>query len=150
EFELVITDLWNRAMPMIRYAIGDVARRADGVCPSGRGLERLSRVSGRTADFLYRPDGTPVFGISLLDTYIIHIPGIHQAQMVQNELRRIDVRVVPTADYGPETERAIQQVVGREFGADVRAVVSRVERLEQTERGKYRFSICNISRPPPT
>lgn len=147
EYELVVTDLLNRAMPMVRYAIGDVVRRAEGTCPSGRGLERLARVSGRTADFLYRPDGTPVFGISLLDTYIIHIAGIHQAQMVQNEPYRIDVCVVPTAEFGPETERAIQQVVAREFGADVRAVVSRVERLEQTERGKYRFSVCNISRP---
>lgn len=147
EYELVITDLLNRAMPMIRYAIGDVARKAGGACPSGRGLERLARVSGRTADFLYRPDGTPVFGISLLDTYIIHIPGIHQAQMVQNEPHRIEVRVVPTADFGPQTEQAIQKVVAGEFGADVQAVVSRVERLEQTERGKYRFSVCNISRP---
>jgi phenylacetate-CoA ligase len=150
EYELVITDLWNRAMPMVRYVIGDLARRAEGACPGGRGLERLARVSGRTADFLYRPDGTPVFGISLLDTYIIHIPGIHQAQMVQNELHRIDIRIVPTADYSPETERAVQQVVATEFGADVQAVVSRVERLEQTERGKYRFSVCNISRPQPT
>lgn len=147
EYELVITDLLNQAMPMIRYAIGDVARKAGGACPSGRGLERLARVSGRTADFLYRPDGTPVFGISLLDTYIIHIPGIHQAQMVQNDPYRIEVRVVPTAEFGPQTEQAIQKVVAGEFGADVQAVVSRVARLEQTERGKYRFSVCNISRP---
>jgi phenylacetate-CoA ligase len=147
ESELVITDLFNRAMPMIRYAIGDVACSAVGSCPSGRGLERLARVSGRTADFLYRPDGTPVFGISLLDTYIIHIPGIRQAQMVQNELRRIDVRVVPGAGFGPATEQAIQAVVSGEFGPDVRAAVSVVDRLEQTERGKYRFSICNIEPP---
>ena len=147
EYELVITDLWNRAMPMIRYAIGDVVRKADGPCPSGRGLERLERVSGRTADFLYRPDGTPVFGISLLDTYIIHIPGIRQAQIVQNELRRIDVYVVPTAEFGPDTTTAIQQVIAREFGPDVQVNVSRVSQLQQTERGKYRFSICNIPRP---
>jgi phenylacetate-CoA ligase len=147
EYELVLTDLLNRAMPMIRYAIGDVARKAGVTCPGGRGLERLARVSGRTADFLYRPDGTPVFGISLLDTYIIHIPGIHQAQMVQDDPYRIDVRVVPTSEFGPQTEQAIQKVVAGEFGADVQAVVSRVERLEQTERGKYRFSVCNISRP---
>lgn len=147
EFELVVTDLWNRAMPMIRYAIGDIARRAFGPCPSGRGLERLSRVSGRTADFLYRPDGTPVFGISLLDTYIIHIPGIHQAQMVQNAVDQIEVFVVPTKEFGSTTETEIQSVIAREFGPGVRSIVSRVDKLEQTERGKYRFSVCNIPRP---
>ena len=134
-------------MPMMRYAIGDIARIADGQCPSGRGLPRLARVSGRTADFLYRPDGTPVFGISLLDTYVIHIPGIRQAQMVQNAVDRIDVYVVPTPDFGPATATAIQAVIEREFGPGVQAVVTRVDKLQQTERGKYRFSVCNIARP---
>jgi phenylacetate-CoA ligase len=147
EYELVITDLLNRAMPMIRYAIGDLGQRATIPCTSHRGLERLGRVSGRTADFLYRPDGTPVFGISLLDTYVIHIPGIRQAQMVQNELRAIDVNVVPDSGYGPESERAIQAVITREFGPEVRARVAVVTALEQTARGKYRFSICNIDAP---
>jgi phenylacetate-CoA ligase len=144
EYELVITDLFNRAMPMIRYAIGDVAHKAEGPCPTGRGLARLARVSGRTADFLYRPDGTPVFGISLLDTYIIHIPGIRQAQMVQNDLNAINVNVVPSEGFGADTEDAIRGVIAREFGPGVAVHIRRVERLEQTERGKYRFSICNI------
>lgn len=147
EYELVITDLFNKAMPMIRYAIGDIVRKSDGACPSGRGLERLQRVSGRTADFLYRRDGTPVFGISLLDTYIIHIPGIHQAQMIQNQPDLIDIFVVPTGEYGPGTEQAIKDVITREFGADVGATVTKVGKLKQTERGKYRFSVCNISPP---
>jgi phenylacetate-CoA ligase len=147
EFELVVTDLFNRAMPMIRYAIGDVVQKAEGSCPSGRGLERIARVSGRTADFLYRPDGTPVFGISLLDTYMIHIPGIHQAQLVQNEYELIEVNIVPTQDYGHETELEIQQVITREFGNGVLSRVRLVDKLEQTERGKYRFSVCNVRRP---
>lgn len=146
EYELLVTDLLNRSMPMIRYAIGDVVRKTVGTCESGRGLERLERVSGRTADFLYRPDGTPVFGISLLDTYIIHIPGIHQAQMIQNDLYRIDVLVVPTVQFGSHTIRALEEVIRKEFGDSVCAAVTIVEKLEQTARGKYRFAICNLPR----
>jgi phenylacetate-CoA ligase len=147
ESALIITDLFNRAMPMLRYAIGDVVRRSEGNCPSGRGLERLERVSGRTADFLYRPDGTPVFGISLLDTHIIHIAGIRQAQMIQNHPRRIDILIVPTNEYGPYSESAVRRVIGTEFGPDVEAAIQIVDTIVQTERGKYRFSICNIERP---
>ncbi len=147
EYELVITDLLNKAMPMIRYVIGDVGEPVTGPCPSGRGLERLRRVSGRTADFLYRPDGTAVFGISILDTHIIHIPGVHQAQIVQNELHRLEVNVVPEQGFGADSERAIQSVVEKEFGGDVEAVIRVVDSLGQTQRGKYRFSVCNI--PPP-
>jgi phenylacetate-coenzyme A ligase PaaK-like adenylate-forming protein len=134
-------------MPMIRYAIGDVAHKAAGG-QSRRGLERLQRVSGRTADFLYRPDGTPVFGISLLDTYIIHIRGIHQAQMIQNDVYRIDVLIVPTRDFDADTVRGVEEAIAKEFGRDVKAVVTTVEKLKLTERGKYRFSICNIPTRP--
>ena len=149
ESELVITDLFNRAMPMIRYAIGDVARVDSVARPSDRGLARLARVSGRTADFLYRPDGSSVFGISLLDTYIIHIAGITQAQLIQNQRSVIEVRVVPSPDFSDATVRSVCDVVRREFGPEMQTLVTCVEKLDQTERGKYRFSICNIPRPTP-
>jgi phenylacetate-CoA ligase len=145
EFELVITDLFNRAMPMIRYAIGDVARPAQGACPSGRGLERLERVSGRTADFLYREDGTPVFGISILDTFVIHIPGIRQAQIVQEALDHLTVNLVPDKNFGPETEMQLRNVFVDQFGSSVTVHIITVDQLPQTERGKYRFSICLIN-----
>ena len=144
EFELVITDLFNRAMPMIRYAIGDVAQPAPGPCPSGRGLERLERVSGRTADFLYRNDGTPVFGISILDTFVIHIPGVRQAQIVQESLDHLTVNLVPDKNFGPETETQLRNVMSDQFGASVAVDIITMDRLPQTERGKYRFSICKI------
>ena len=147
EKELVITDLFNQAMPMIRYAIGDVARLDPRAGPSERGLSRLQRVSGRTADFLYRPDGSSVFGISLLDTYIIHIAGITQAQLVQNQLSTIEVRIVPSPHFSDATVESIRDIVKNEFGPGVQALVTCVEKLEQTERGKYRFSVCNIRRP---
>ena len=145
-----MTDLFNRAMPMIRYAIGDLVRRAEGPCPSGRGLERFARVSGRTADFLYRPDGTPVFGISILDTYVIHIPGIKQAQIVQEELRRFVINVVADEGYGAESEDALRGVMAEQFGSDVAVNVLLTDGLPQTERGKYRFSVCKVDPPAGT
>jgi phenylacetate-CoA ligase len=145
EYELVITDLFNRAMPMIRYAIGDVARPARGPCPSGRGLERLERVSGRTADFLYRPDGTPVFGISLLDTFIIHIPGVRQAQIVQEALNHLTVNLVPDKSFDADTETKLRSVLADQFGTSVSVEIITMDQLPQTERGKYRFSICKIT-----
>lgn len=144
EFELVVTDLFNRAMPMIRYAIGDVVRKASGPCPVGMGLERIAGVSGRTADFLYRVDGTPVFGISILDTYIIHIPGIKQAQIVQESLERFVVNIVPDENYSEVTATEVRHVLEQQFGTSVTIDVEPVAALPQTERGKYRFSICNI------
>src|SRR5207249_8098782 len=40
---VVVTDLTNRAMPIIRYQVGDVAVLSDRVCTCGRGLPLLER-----------------------------------------------------------------------------------------------------------
>ena len=48
--------LHNFAMPLIRYAIGDLAE-VGAACPCGRTLPVLRRVLGRTRDMLVLPSG---------------------------------------------------------------------------------------------
>jgi phenylacetate-CoA ligase len=54
--EMVVTDLWNRAMPFIRYRNGDSVEFLKGNCGCGRELP-LIRVRGRTNDILISRDG---------------------------------------------------------------------------------------------
>jgi phenylacetate-CoA ligase len=62
--ELVVTGLGLTSMPLIRYKMGDIATGVAGPCECGRGLGLLTRVQGRTAHAIRRPDGalitTPV------------------------------------------------------------------------------------------
>ncbi|MCG8697644.1 MAG: hypothetical protein MI922_06280, partial [Bacteroidales bacterium] len=56
--EIVITNLTNHAMPLIRYRIGDTGSLAEGVCSCGRGFPRLQDVTGRVfAHFLKKGGG---------------------------------------------------------------------------------------------
>ena len=63
--EVIVTDLLNFAMPMIRYRIGDMAVSKEGDCVCGRGLPRLQKVEGRVTDFLVGSDGRLVSGAFL-------------------------------------------------------------------------------------
>jgi phenylacetate-CoA ligase len=141
---LIITDLLNRAMPLIRYEVGDLGIAETGTCPCGRGLPRLREVSGRSADFLYTPDRVPVFGISILDTFVIHIPGIKQCQIVQDRYDHLDIHVVRDTGFTDESLVQLGRSVVHIFGERMRYDVHWVEAIPQTERGKYRFSICRI------
>ena len=49
---VVVTDLVNRAMPIIRYQVGDTAALASGQCRCGRGLPLLDSIAGRVADYV--------------------------------------------------------------------------------------------------
>ena len=142
---LIITDLLNRAMPIIRYEIGDYGIMLKGNCQCGRGLPRLKEITGRTADFLYTPNKRPVFGISILDTFVIHIPGFKQVQIVQDKYDHLDFNIIKdNSTFSDESLAKLKANVIEIFGPDMKYDIHFVDRIKQTERGKYRFSICNI------
>lgn len=145
---VVVTDLINRGMPIIRYEVGDLATIAPGTCSCGRGLPRLGRVFGRTTDILYAPDGRQISGVSVLDTFVIHIPGVNQAQIVQDRIDHLRIRVVRSPDFGDESIRQFADAVREVFGPSMNHDLEFVELIEPTERGKFQFTICEID--PPT
>lgn len=48
--EIVITTLWNEAMPIIRYKTGNISRLIAQPCKCGSNLHRMGNVEGRIAD----------------------------------------------------------------------------------------------------
>lgn len=52
EANIVVTDLINYGMPLIRYSIEDKGVISNQVCSCGRGLPLVDRIVGRQADFL--------------------------------------------------------------------------------------------------
>ncbi|HUV30009.1 MAG TPA: phenylacetate--CoA ligase family protein [Acidobacteriota bacterium] len=142
--DLVITDLVNRGMPFIRYEIGDTATTLGGACACGRGLPRLGRVSGRTADILYTPEGRKISGISILDTFVIHIPGLRQVQIVQEKPDQVTFKIVKDADFGQHTLEKLARTVSGVFGPAMKYDIEYVTQIPMTPRGKYQFSVSRL------
>ncbi len=144
---VVVTDLSNFAMPLIRYAIGDVATWADRVCPCGRGLPLLESIEGREADYVVTADGRLVSGISLTENFALLVPGVAQIQIVQEELRRFLFRIVRGGDWGPASDRRLAELVAERFGKSTRYRCEFVELIPQEPSGKYRFCISHVPHP---
>jgi phenylacetate-CoA ligase len=141
---IVVTDLFNRGMPFIRYRIEDVGVPSDRECPCGRGLPLMERVTGRVADYLKRSDGSLVAGVSLVERTLTAIPGIEQMQIVQHALEEIVLNVVRAPDYSAATEQQLLAEFRAVFGPQVRVKPVYMDRIPQERSGKYRFSICKI------
>ncbi len=144
EGTIVISDLLNRGMPMIRYRIEDVGVPSDRTCACGRGLPLMERVTGRVADYLKRRDGSMVAGVSLVERTLTAIPGIEQLQVVQPTYEEIVLNVVRAPDFTPATEQALIAEFHAIFGAGIGIRPHYVERIPQEQSGKYRFAICRI------
>lgn len=144
EANIVVTDLVNRGMPLIRYQVEDRGVPSDRTCPCGRGLPLMERVAGRQADFLKRPDGSLVAGVSLVERTLTAIPGIEQMQLVQDELHRVRAKVVKDNRFDEMAEHRLRNELQTVFGEKVTVEIQYLPALDQTRSGKYRFAICTV------
>jgi phenylacetate-CoA ligase len=144
---VVVTDLTNRAMPLLRYQVGDVASWSARTCPCGRGLPLLERVEGREADFVVTPAGELISGISLTENFALHVPGVAQLQIVQEEVRRFVFRIVRGPDFGPASLRRLRRLVAERFGPGVAFACEYPERIAPEPSGKFRFCISRVDNP---
>ncbi len=99
---VVITDLFNRATPLIRYnGLGDYAVRKTGLCSCGRPLPLLTRLEGRMADSVVLPSGRMVHPYSLT-LALEDIPHLNKFQIRQE--RPDYIRVLLVKDRTREAE----------------------------------------------
>jgi len=114
---VVVTDLFNRATPLIRYSgLGDYAIRKEGMCPCGRPLPLLARVEGRMVDSVILPDGQTVHPYSLT-LALEHVPHLNKFQIRQE--RPDYVRVLLVKDKTPEA-RGVSFAQDSDIGRDIR------------------------------
>jgi phenylacetate-CoA ligase len=145
---ILVTDLLNRAMPLIRYRIGDVGAWAPGACPCGRGLPRLRHVTGRTTDFLVGCDGRLVSGVFLATYVVAHRPGLGQVQIRQDRAGAVTYRVKPGRDFRPEADRDYLLRATRPYlGDQAQVEMEVVEELPAEPSGKFLFSRSTVAPP---
>src|SRR5581483_196040 len=106
KFSLVGTPFWNRAQPLLRYDIGDIAVLPEAATdPAERerislGMSPFLGIEGRRSDCLRLSDGSRVFG---LDRIPSGVDGAASVQIVQMALGSVMMVVVPNARYSEET-----------------------------------------------
>jgi len=142
--ELVCTGLLNADMPLIRYRIGDRGALAASPtpCQCGRTLPSLAAVEGRVDDVLFTSDGRR---IGRLDPVFKADLPVREAQIVQDTLRRVRIRYVPTANFTPEAARTLVERLQARMG-NVAVVLEPVAEIPRTAAGKFRAVVCNV--PP--
>ena len=143
--KLLVTDLSNAAMPLIRYEIGDVVTLSDAPCPCGRGLPVIEKVEGRDADFVVTPSGSLISGISLTENFALHIRGAAQVQIIQETTTHLRVRLVADDAFTDASHRQVAKLVLDTFGPTMRCDVEFLDVIPQEPSGKYRFCISKVA-----
>ncbi len=143
--KLLVTDLTNAAMPLIRYRVGDVVQPTDRACDCGRGLPLIEAIEGRDADYVVTPSGALISGISLTENFALHITGAAQVQIVQETVTYIRIRMVADETFADASRRQIAKLVRDTFGPAMRFDVELLDAIPQEPSGKFRFCISKVA-----
>ncbi len=134
--EIVVTPLYNYAMPLIRYRLGDLARAANRPCACGRHMPLIGEVLGRTRNMFVRPDGQR-FWPDMDSAVPSRLVAYRQCQFVQLDRRTIEFRYVPVADDQIEDREALAAYVREELFDEASLAFTRVRAIERTGSGKF-------------
>lgn len=143
---ILVTDLLNYAMPLIRYRIGDLGAFATGDCPCGRGLPRLAALHGRSTDFLVGADGRLVSGIFLATYVVAHRPSLGQVQIRQDRAGSVLYRVRPSRSFDAVADLDYLRTATRQhLGERAEAETELVDDLPTEPSGKFLFSRSTVT-----
>ncbi len=152
---LLVTNLFNRTLPMIRFEVSDLVAIDPSRCACGRTLPRLHAVQGRLDDVINLPDarGEPVPVHPTQFSLVAADPAVREFQVVQRETL-IVLRLVLRDDAAPSTAgqvaRAVTERLGT-LGVERPAVETEtVAAIERTAAGKLKLVVIEqrASDPP--
>jgi len=145
--EVVVTNLDNYAMPIIRYRIGDFAVPAFGICDCGRKLPMIKRIEGRSEDIIKTSDGKR-WPSTILDFLLKELAfkkgSIAQYKVIQNKLDNLEFQLVPGETYSFTSEAFLRDKCLKYFGKIMDIKINLVDHIPREKSGKLRDFVSTI------
>lgn len=145
--EIVITDLTNTCVPLIRYRLGDLAEAVDNSykCACGRWLYRIGEIKGRTQAIIIGKDGQLLPGTFFAHLIKDYWYAIKQFQVVQEKIGEIDLKVIKGGRFSNKILETIILEIKKYLGDDLIINIHFVENIPLGKTGKHYHSISRLN-----
>ena len=145
---VILTTLDNPAMPLVRYAIGDMAVAGDGRhCPCGHSAPLLPRVLGRRVPLL-EIGGEHVSPWGVL-ARMHELDFVQQFQLVQPAGNELHARILARPDQHVD-RAAVSRLIAEELPGLMSIEVSEVEEFARLPSGKAMPALAEPTFPTPS
>ena len=136
------TNISNRAFPLIRYDVGDIAQVSGQTCDCGRPGRVIDAIDGRREDYVVLPSGALV---GRLDHIFKDQLRVREAQIYQPDLRHVVLRLVVAHDFTTRDDHALVSAARTWLGNALRIEIQHLNALPRTPAGKLRFVISDLT-----
>lgn len=143
---VVVTSLSAKAMPLIRYRLGDLAIKL----PAARYPEKrelcyplLQKVLGRDTDIVKTRSGKYMIVHSFTGIFE-HIPEIRQFRVLQRNLDEIMIEYIPDRGFQPSLLEDVTRKIHAGLGEQLPVHFKQVERIPATPSGKPQIIVSQL------
>ena len=136
--KIVVTDLYNRAHPFIRYELGDL-----GQLSTKSTLQRpiLESLTGRTSDFITLPSGKIAAGLTfyyVTKTVMTKDANVKEFIVEQIEIDTFKIDYVATEALSQPQQKAVQLAVDKYLEPNLKLIFEQKTILEREVSGKLK------------
>jgi phenylacetate-CoA ligase len=138
------TNLYNFAMPLIRYSHDDLIEIApeDERCSCGRTLPLAKSILGRCKDTIMTPDGRYV---PKMHDILNRVEGIMLGQIIQEELDKLVIKICKFQEFCVQREKELIKMASSLLGPNVEIELKYIKFEELVNiRRKYRPVVSKI------
>ncbi len=143
--KIICTGFWNPVMPLVRYEIGDIATLPSEPlqCECGRKSPIVKCIDGRIESYILTPDGRQ---LGRLDFLFKTSSGIDEAQLIQDDISEVIVRVVKNSSYTNRDEQQLLNDMKKYLGEAIKIKIEYLSAIPRMPNGKFRQIVSSIFR----
>ena len=137
---IIVTDLFNYAMPLIRYDTGDLGIVSKNSSDAGY---HFDNIQGRRVDIIYDTKGDSLTPHTW-SVYMWKFNQLKQYQFIQEGEKEYTLKV--NGAEGIYTEKELSQTLQDVLGRDAQINIDHVEEIPVLASGKFKKTICNYKK----
>lgn len=140
---LLVTDLFNKAHPMIRYEIGDLG----SLETLENGIRILKELQGRTSDIARLPSGKVVPGLTfyyVTKTVIKEDLDILEFIVIQKKPSLFEIQYVSRAEINEHLKSSIHKAMDEYLESGLKVKFTRLSVLDRSKRGKLKQFMSEV------
>tara|TARA_Y100001968_G_C19454442_1_gene771581 strand:- start:23666 stop:24934 length:1269 start_codon:yes stop_codon:yes gene_type:complete len=140
--EILLTNLHNYSMPLIRYKIMD---QANSISKKDNKLPFLDGLQGRTYDYFVL-NGQRRIHVQYFISLFFYIDDLISFQIVQNEINQFTINYVAKSSMGlPErVKETIEEKMIASLGDNIEILWEKVDFIEKTINGKHLYARSEV------
>ena len=109
EGHIVITNLYNYAMPLIRYDLGDLGIPISKRCYCGRTWPLLKQLTGRKDDIFILPNNRKISPNRIPSWHLRSLNGIKQFEIIQEKKDKILINIIKSQKFNNKSKIKLEK-----------------------------------------